>query len=145
MRTSTLSAFAKPVGEDEADLRTVHVRPPERRVEDEAAFHTSRMKLALVAGVHPRADNRQWTVVARDGAPTRLLKAARLFPFTLEGSFAAFLDGEALHQRLNLDGSWAFFRSRVLVEGPWECPDAVTPAWVVEGLDRPVGVDYYFD
>ena len=76
--------------------------PPELGFDDEPCFHTSRMKVALVAGVHPATDNRQWTVVARIGPETRLLKAARLYPFTLQGSFAAFLDGERLHLRLKL-------------------------------------------
>ena len=76
--------------------------------------------------MHPAADSRDWTAVARVGPPTRLLKAARLYPFTLQGSFAAFLDGERLHLRLKLDDNWSFFRSRVLVEGPWERPEAVT-------------------
>jgi hypothetical protein len=134
-----------PDQDGEGGPRTTPVRPPEVILDDETRFHTPRMKLALVAGVLPAADNRDWTVVARIGPSTRLLKAARLYPFTLQGSFAAFLDGERLHLRLKLDDSWSFFRSRVLVEGPWERPSAVTPAWAIEGLDRPVPIDYYFD
>ena len=124
---------------------SMELRAPEVDLEDEATFHTSRMKLALVAGVHPVADSRKWTVVARNGAPTRLLKAARLYPFTREGSRAACAEGARLRLRLKLDGSWTSFRSRVLVEGPWERPEAVIPAWVIEGLDRPIPVSYYFD
>jgi hypothetical protein len=47
--------------------------------------------------------------------------------------------------RLGLDGRWTVFASRVLVEGPWERPVAVTPVWVIDGLERPVPVDYHFD
>jgi hypothetical protein len=33
--------------------------------------------------------------------------------------------------------------ARVLVEGPCQRPEAVTPAWVVEGLERPVRVKHF--
>jgi hypothetical protein len=36
--------------------------------------------------------------------------------------------------------------SRVLVEGAWSRPAAVTAVWVIEGLERPVSVGrYYFE
>jgi hypothetical protein len=103
------------------------------------------MKLALVGGVHPVADNRHWILVARNGTPTRVLKGARLYSFTRAGSDAALEDGRRLQLRLKCGDRWIVFRSRVLVEGPWERPEAVTPVWVIEGLERPVPVEYYFD
>jgi hypothetical protein len=145
MRASALGGLAKHVEDGGGGLRPARIRPPEVSLDDEVTFHTSRMKLALVSGVHPPADNRQWTVVARNGTPTRVLRAARLYPFTRVGSDAALQDAERLRLRLKRDDRWTCFRSRVLVEGPWERPEAVIPAWVIEGLERPVPVSYYFD
>lgn len=127
------------------DSRGAHVQPPEVDFDLDAPFSTARMKIALVGGVHPNADNRRWTLVARNGTPTSVLKGARLYPFTKAGCRAAFEDGRSLRARLKLEGGWTVFASRVLVEGPWERPVAVTPAWVIDGLERPVPVDYYFD
>ncbi len=103
------------------------------------------MRIALVGGVHPDENNRQWTVVARNGAPTTVLKAARLYPFTSAGKDAALFDARDLEVRLGGKDGWTRFVARVLVEGPWHRPVAVTPAWVVEGLVRPVPVPYHFD
>jgi hypothetical protein len=125
--------------------RAPRVQPPEVDLHLDARFTTPRMKLALVAGVHPRADNRRWTLVARNGTPTSVLKGARLYSFTRAGLLAGQEDGKRLHVRLKCDGGWTPFVSRVLVEGPWERPEAVTPVWVVERLERPVPVDYYFE
>jgi len=55
------------------------------------------------------------------------------------------VDCERLQRRLCIGGSWMPFVARVLVEGPWGCPDEVTPVWVIEGFERPVAVTYYFD
>lgn len=127
------------------DLRPPRVQPPEVDLGLDARFSTPRMKIALVGGVHPRADSRRWTLVARNGTPTSVLKGARLYPFTKAGCAAAFEDARALHARLGLDGKWTVFASRVLVEGPWERPVAITPAWVIDGLERPVPVKYHFE
>ena len=127
------------------DSRTRHAQPPEVDLHLDARFHTAPMKVALVGGVHPEADSRRWTLVARNGTPTSVLKGARLYPFTKAGREAAFEDGRGLRARLALDGSWTVFVSRVLVEGPWNRPEAVTPVWVIEGLEGPVPVDYFFD
>ena len=127
------------------DLRPPRIEPPDVDLDLDARFSTARMKVALVAGVHPDADNRHWTLVARNGTPTSVLKGARLYPFTKAGCGAAFEDGRGLHARLKRDDSWTVFVSRVLVEGPWNRPEAVTPAWVIDGLERPVPLDYHFD
>ena len=127
------------------DLRPPRVAPPDVDLDLDARFSTARMKLALVGGVHPTADNRRWTLVARNGTPTSVLKGARLYPFTKAGHEAALEDGRRLRARLKAEGRWTVFVSRVLVEGPWNRPEAVTPAWVIEGQERPVPVDYYFD
>ena len=133
------------VGEVPGGSRTARVQPPEVDLGLDVRFDTARMKVALVGGVHPSADNRRWTLVARNGAPTSVLKGARLYAFTKAGCAAAREDGRGLRARLELDDSWTMFVSRVLVEGPWGRPEAVTPVWVVEGLGRPVPVTYYFD
>jgi len=127
------------------DLRPPRAQPPVVDLDLDARFSTARMKLALVGGVHRRVDGRRWTLVARNGTPTSALKGARLYPFTKAGLDAAFEGGRSLVARLKLNGNWTVFASRVLVEGPWERPVAVTPAWVIEGLERPVPVDYHFD
>jgi hypothetical protein len=111
----------------------------------DARFDTAPMKIALVGGVHPPADSSRWILVARNGTPTSVLKGARLFPFTKIGAEVAREEARRLPARLQLDAGWTVFVSRVLVEGPWNRPEAVTPVWVVEGLERPVPVKYYFD
>ena len=103
------------------------------------------MRLALVGGVRPDENCRLWTVVAHDGAHTSVLESARLYPFTRAGRDAARADAKSLAARLSCGDGWKDFVWRVLVEGPWERPEAVTPAWIVEGHDRPVPVSYYFD
>jgi hypothetical protein len=133
------------LGDASGVSRTARVLPPEVDLGLDFRFDTARMKVALVAGVHPSADNRRWTLVARNGTPTSVLKGARLYAFTKAGCAAAREDGRGLRARLNLDDGWTVFVSRVLVEGPWNRPEAVTPAWAIEGLERPVPVDYHFD
>lgn len=113
---------------------------------EEPRFATRKMKLALVAGVHPLAENRRWVMVGRRGTSARVLLRARLYPFSNAGHDAASADRERLHARLGCDESWTPFMSRVLVEGAWSRPAAVTAVWVIEGLDRPVSVGrYYFE
>jgi hypothetical protein len=124
---------------------TACVQPPEVDLGLDFRFDTARMKIALVGGVRPDANCRQWTVVARDGTDTSALEAARLHPFTKAGRDAAVAGAKCLAERLNRGVGWKDFVWRVLVEGPWECPLAVTPVWVVERLGRPVPVAYYFD
>jgi hypothetical protein len=103
------------------------------------------MKLALVGGIHPLGNRKSWTLVARNGTPTRAMKGARLYPFTKAGRQAAIEDAGLLETRMDgAAGDWVPFTARVLVEGPWERPEAVTPVWVVEGLEEPVPVEYYF-
>ena len=103
------------------------------------------MKLALVAGVRPDEDCMRWTVVAPDGTHTRAMKRARLYAFTRAGRDAAATDAKGLKALLARGDSWKDFVWRVLVEGPWERPKAVTPVWIIEGHVRPVPVPYYFD
>ena len=121
------------------------VEPPEVELFEDLDFAARPMKLALVAGVHPDTDNQDWTLVARNATPTRVLMGARLYPFTEAGSAAASEDANGLHARLGGDDSWTTFKARVLVEGPWGRPEAVTPVWVIEGLFAPISVAYYFD
>jgi hypothetical protein len=83
--------------------------------------------------------------VCLDDAPEDL-RPPRVQPPEVDlGLKAAFEDGRGLLARLKLDGNWTEFASRVLVEGPWNRPEAVTPAWVIDGLERPVPVRYHFD
>jgi hypothetical protein len=127
------------------DRRTPRAQPPDVELHLDAEFKTDPMRIALVGGVHPDENCRQWTVVARNGAPTSVLKAARLYPFTSAGKDAALDGARGLEVRLGGKDGWTRFVARVLVEGPWHRPVAVTPAWVVEGREQPVAVDYYFD
>jgi hypothetical protein len=125
--------------------RRSRVRPPDVELHLDVRFTTPRMKIALVGGIHPPEDNRRWKVVARDGRPAAVLRAARLYPFTETGCGAAREDARVMLSRLWREANWTCFVARVLVEGSWERPHAVTPAWVVEGLERPVRVDYCWD
>ena len=68
-----------------------------------------------------------------------------MYPITRAEREAAFENGRRLPARLKLDCTWTVFAFRVLVEGPWNRPEAVTPGWVIHGLERPVPVDYHFD
>jgi hypothetical protein len=124
-------------------VRLVEPPPTDPDRLEEPLFRAREMKLALVGGVHPLADNRRWVMVGRSGASTRALLRARLYPFSKAGHDTACADRERLHARWGCDQSWAPFMSRVLVEGPWSRPDAVTAVWVIEGLDRPVSVGRY--
>ena len=110
-----------------------------------APFRSERMKVALVAGIHPVVNDRRWVVVARSGSATIALREARLFSFTKVGKATALEAAGLLRARQKRAPDWTAFVARVLVQGPWSRPKAVTPAWVFEGLERPVPVDYYFD
>ena len=125
--------------------RPSRVRPPDVDLHLDARFRPDDMKLALVAGIHPVANARRWTVVGRSGSPTVVLREARLFSFTKVGKEAGFEAAWRLRARQKRAPDWTAFVARVLVEGSWNRPRAVTPAWVIEGLERPVAVDYYFD
>ena len=103
------------------------------------------MKVALVAGIHPVVNDRRWVVVARSGSATIALREARLFSFTRVGKATASEAANRLRARQKRPPDWTAFVARVLVQGPWSRPKAVTPAWVIEGLERPVPVDYHFD
>jgi hypothetical protein len=111
----------------------------------EARFRAHRMRLALVAGVHPDANDRRWVLVARGGSATSAFCEARLFPFTKAGKARGLEAARGLRFRQARPADWTSFVARVLVEGSWNRPRTVTPAWVIEGLERPVPVDYYFD
>ncbi len=84
-------------------------------------------------------------MVGRDGAGTSVLLAARLYAFTKTGCRVAFADALRFKTSLPVTDGFIHFVWRVLVEGPWERPDAVTPVWVLEGHDRPIPVRYYFE
>lgn len=101
--------------------------------------------MALVAGIHPVVNDRRWVVVARSGSATVALREARLFSFTMVGKATALEAADLLRARQTRASDWTAFVARVLVQGPWSRAKAVTPAWVIEGLERPVHVDYYFD
>jgi len=119
------------------DPRTPGVQPPEVNLHLDVRFRAARMRIALIAGVRPNENCRRWTVVARDGTHTSVLEAARLYPFTRAGRDAAVADAQCLAAQLSCGDGWKDFVWRVLVEGPWERPEAVTPVWVVERLGRP--------
>jgi hypothetical protein len=127
------------------DGQTSLVQPPDVDLRLNVSFTTDRMKIGLVAGVRPRDDCRIWLVVGRDRAHTHALDAARLYAFTRAGCDAAHAAAAALQAYLKCDSGWMNFVWRVLVEGPWERPKAVTPVWVVEGHDHPIPVSYYFE
>jgi hypothetical protein len=131
--------------EKQREVRIARTQPPEVDLHLDVRFSTSPMKIALVGGVHPDESNRDWTVVARNGTPTRVLKAARLYPFTSAGCEAARDGARRLRARLGCHVGWTEFVARVLVEGPWTRPEVVTPVWVIEGLGRPVSIRYYFE
>jgi hypothetical protein len=102
------------------------------------------MKLALVCGVCPNTDNRVWILVGRDGRllPLGRLRDVRLHSPTEAGTDAVLEDARELRDSRGFDHDhgWTVFVARVLVEGPWDDPTEVIPAWVVEGRVRPVDV-----
>jgi hypothetical protein len=125
--------------------RGPRVRPPELELHLNVRFRAEPMRLALVAGVRPAHDARHLMLIARDGAVATVLERARLYPFTRLGWDAAVADANRLMARLDCGRhGWITFVWRVLVEGPWKRPRAVTPVWVLEGHERPVYVKYYF-
>ena len=125
--------------------RPSRVRPPDVDPRLDPRFRADRMRLALVAGVHPDANDRRWVLVARGGSATAAFCEARLFPFTKAGKARGLEAARGLRFRQERPADWTSFVARVLVEGPWNRPSSVTPAWVIEGLERPAPVDYYFD
>ena len=137
--------ISRGLGGGTADGHAPLVRRPEIDFHLDVRFTTDRMKIALVAGVRPRDDCRLWLVVGRAEAHTPTLAAARLYAFTRAGCDAANAEAKALQAHLKCDGDWISFVWRVLVEGPWERPMAVTPVWVLDGCDHPINVKYYFD
>ena len=125
--------------------RGPRVRPPELELHLDVRFRAEPMRLALVTGVRPAQDARHLLLVARGEGVATVLECARLYPFTRPGWEGAVADAGRLLARLDCARhGWIEFVWRVLVEGPWERPRAVSPVWVLEGHERPVYVKYYF-
>ncbi len=119
--------------------------PPSVDLALDTVFHAERMKIALVGGVREGSTPRRFVLVGRNGGSTALLEAARLYDFTRAGRDHACREAQDLLVRLSCAPDWLDFVWRVLVEGPWERPLAVTPVWMLEGRVAPVHVSYYFD
>jgi hypothetical protein len=118
--------------------------PPQVDLHLDARFRAARMRMALIAGVRPGDNPWRWSAVARDGTPTGEFLAARLYAFTKTGCRVCVFDAKRLKETLNCGEGWIDFVWRVLVEGPWERPEAVTPVWIIEGHDHPIQVRYFF-
>jgi len=99
--------------------RPSRVRPPDVDPHLDARSRAARMRLALVAGVHPDANDRRWVLVARGGSATPVLCEARLLPFTKAGSETGLEAARRLLLRQERPADWTPFVARVLVEGPW--------------------------
>jgi hypothetical protein len=97
--------------------------PETRRVElrDSTSTTTREMRLALVCGVHPNTDNRNWLVVRREGRLLSLgrIRHVRLHPATEAGTDADLRDARELRNSFGFDRDhgWTVFVARVLVEG----------------------------
>jgi hypothetical protein len=131
-----------PLGPEGRDPDPGVADTPRVYLRDSTSGTRREMKLALVCGAHPNTDNRAWIVVGRDGRLLALsrIRDVRLHPATEEGADAVQGDVDELRDTLGFDrdSGWTVFVARVLVEGPWDDPTDVIPAWVVEGRERPV-------